>query len=92
MECKFHGHGVLGRNADGEDGAEPGDAEPDEVFEAVQRAAVGALERMDRARLAIASSRAAMAPPPKHGMFFPSAKLNTPISPKVPTCCRTNIQ
>src|SRR5215471_8073878 len=49
-------------------------------------AGVGALARMASARRATASSPVAMASPPRHGIFFPSAKLNTPTSPNVPTC------
>ena len=41
--------------------------------------------RIVLARWAISVSDVVIAPPPKHGMFFPSAKLNRPISPKVPT-------
>src|SRR4029450_8396089 len=43
-----------------------------------------ALAKMASARRATASSPVAMAPPPRHGIFSPSAKLNTPTSPNVP--------
>src|SRR5215470_3093736 len=46
----------------------------------------GDFDRICRARSAIPSSAVAIAPPPKHGIFFPSAKLYRPTSPKVPTC------